>query len=71
MIKNEFVANYKQYHIYCVTDAVGQKFYHASSPYLTDGYVTVVGKSVDEIQKQIDGVYQRIRLIHLAERARK
>lgn len=71
MIKNEFVANYKQYLIYRVRDAVGQKFYHASSPYLIDGYVSVCGKSVEDIQKQIDNIYQRVRLIQLSERVRK
>lgn len=54
-IKKVFIENYKQYHIYKIIDANGNKIFNAESPYfLNDGCVTFAASSTNEIYKRIN-----------------
>ena len=70
MIKKTFVENYRAYYIYKIVDAVGQVLYVAESPYLSSGYITVSGRTINEVYNQIKSIYNKICTYEFFERIR-
>lgn len=64
-VKKVFIENYKQYHIYKIIDAHGNKFFNAEPiSCLQDNYIntniTFVANSTNEIYKQINTKIKKI-----------
>lgn len=69
-VKKEYACDYKYYTIYKITDAIGQVYYMATSPYLTSGCITCLGDTLSECKLNIDKVLQRIKLLSTLHRKR-
>lgn len=68
-IKKVFIENYKQYHIYKIIDANGNKIFNAESPYfLNDGCVTFAASSTNEIYKLINQKIKQLQSGHKNKR---
>lgn len=68
MPTKEFVECYRCYLIYKYTDDAGQIIYNGISDYVRDGFVTVTGKTKEEVILGINNVYKRMQLINLHKR---
>ena len=54
---------YRCYDMFVIVDAIGNVHFMATSPYLTDGCITVCGNTLEELKANIDNVHLRIKLI--------
>lgn len=61
----QFKEDYRGYRLYVVVDAAKQEHWMAESDWLIEGYITVVGSSIEETKKGIDAVHERKRLLQL------
>jgi len=61
---------YENYNMVVYIDAAKQEHYAASSPYLLQGYITVVSDTLEGLKKQIDWVNARVKLLAILDRER-
>ena len=71
MIKTEFVENYRCYIITKYTSEAGDVIYNGTSDYVRDGFVSVAGKTREEVILCINNVYKRMQMINLCKRMSK
>ena len=69
-ISKTLITFYRDYKIYKIVDAVGNVFYNAHSDYIKEGFITVLGDTLEEIHYNIDKVYQRKALLRSLEHNR-
>jgi hypothetical protein len=69
IVKKE-IETYRCYIIYDIIDAANIHHYMATSSFLTDGCVTQVGSTLEEVKANIDKVHQRIKLLSTLKRMR-
>jgi len=67
-MKKELVNFYRCYNIYKITTDVGDVIYNGISDYVRDGFITVVGKSQQEVVLGINNVYRRMQMMNMCKR---
>ena len=70
-MKQLWVNSYRCYDIYRVVTDTGDVIFNGISDYVKDGFITVTGKTQQEVVLGINNVYKRMQLININKKMKR